>query len=454
MTTDKHRVLLVDDDHGLLRLLSMRLSAAGYEISAVESGEEALVQLPLFHPHLIITDLQMNGMDGMTLFHQVHSRNPSLPVLILTAHGTIPDAVEATSRGVFSYLTKPFDSKILLEQVARALKITADAPSRQPDAAANKWRREIITRSPLMENLLTQARLVADSDASVLIQGQSGTGKELFARAIHRASPRAGESFIALNCSAIPESLFESELFGHIKGSFTGATSDHPGLFRAAAGGTLFLDEIGDMPLSFQVKLLRALQERTIRPVGSTASVPIDVRIISATHQDLDVARHENKFREDLYYRLNVVTLELPSLAERREDIPLLANHFLSTFPDSAKKGITGFAPEAMEAMLAALWPGNVRQLYNLVEQSVALSTTALIPVSLVQRALHSDSDVIPAFADARNQFERDYLTQLLQITNGNVTKAARIAKRNRTEFYKLLHKHHLNPAQFKPAQP
>ena len=450
MTDSKYRILLVDDDNSLLRLLSMRLSAAGYDVTAVESGEAALAQLPLLQPSLIITDLQMSGMDGMTLFNQVHSRNPSLPVMILTAHGTIPEAVEATSRGVFSFLTKPFDSKVLLEHVTRALKITGETAAGKSDIESSDWRKDIVTRSPLMESLLTQARLVADSDASVLIQGESGTGKELLARAIHRASPRANRPFVAINCSAIPESLFESELFGHTKGSFTGATRDHPGMFRAAEEGTLFLDEIGDMPLGFQVKLLRALQERTIRPVGSTESVSIDVRIISATHQDLDHARQLNEFREDLYYRLNVVTLELPSLADRREDIPLLANHFLNTLPDAAKKSVTGFSPEAMEAMLSAPWPGNVRQLYNVVEQSVALSTTSPIPVSLVQRALRSESGEIPAFAEARSEFERDYLTQLLQITNGNVTKAAQIAKRNRTEFYKLLHKHHLDPAQFK----
>jgi len=453
MSNDKYRVLLVDDDHSLLRLLSMRLSAAGYEVNAVDSGEQALVQMPLFHPHIIITDLQMGGMDGMTLFKQVNSRNPSLPVLILTAHGSIPDAVEATSSGVFSYLTKPFNSKILLEHVARALKITGESPAEQTDAKSDAWREEIISRSPAMENLLTQARLVADSDTSVLIQGQSGTGKELFARAIHNASPRANAEFVALNCSAIPESLFESELFGHVKGAFTGATRDHPGLFRAAEGGTLLLDEIGDMPLSFQVKLLRTLQERVIRPVGSTASIPVDVRIISATHQDLELALEEKTFREDLYYRLNVVTLELPALTERREDIPLLANHFLHGFPDAKKRGVTGFSPDAMEELLTAPWPGNVRQLHNAVEHSVALSTTPLIPVSLVQRALRVESGDIASFAEARSQFEREYLTKVLQMTNGNVAKAARIAKRNRTEFYKLLHKHHLSPPEFKAAQ-
>ncbi len=453
MSNDKHRVLLVDDDHSLLRLLSMRLSAAGYEENAVDSGEQALVQLPLFHPHIIITDLQMGGMDGMTLFRQVHSRSPSLPVLILTAHGTIPDAVEATSRGVFSYLTKPFNSKILLEHVARALKIIGESPAEKSDLKSDAWRAEIMTRSPIMENLLTQARLVADSDTSVLIQGQSGTGKELFARAIHNASPRENGEFIALNCSAIPESLFESELFGHVKGAFTGATRDHPGLFRAAEGGTLFLDEIGDMPLGFQVKLLRTLQERIIRPVGSTEYIPVDVRIISATHQDLGLALEEKTFREDLYYRLNVVTLELPPLTERREDIPLLANHFLHGFPEANKRGVTGFSPDAMEELLTAPWPGNVRQLYNAVEHSVALSTTPLIPVSLVQRALRIESGDITSFAEARSQFEREYLTKVLQMTNGNVAKAARIAKRNRTEFYKLLHKHRLSPPEFKAAQ-
>ncbi len=253
-----------------------------------------------------------------------------------------------------------------------------------------------------------------------------------------------------LNCSAIPESLFESELFGHKKGAFTGATSDHLGMFRAAEGGTLFLDEIGDMPPAFQVKLLRALQERVIRPVGSTESVPVDVRIISATHQDLEQALADKTFREDLYYRLNVVNLELPSLAQRREDITLLANHFLQSFPNAARRSVTGFSSEAQEVMLYAAWPGNVRQLYNVVEQSVALTTTPLIPASLVQRALRDEFGDIPSFVEARSQFERDYLTQLLQITNGNVAQAARIAKRNRTEFYKLLHKHQLSPPQFK----
>ena len=454
MSACRYRILVVDDDPALLRLLSMRLSAVGYEVAAVESGEKAVSQIPIFQPHLVITDLRMDGMDGMALFDQIHQRSSALPVIILTAHGSIPDAVDATSRGVFGYLTKPFDSKDLLDQVGRALRVTGEKHERYEEQQVSKWRQGIVTRSPLMEDLLGQARLVAASEASVFIHGQSGTGKEVLARAIHMASPRADGEFIAVNCSAIPEALFESEFFGHLKGSFTGATRDHNGLFQAARGGTLFLDEIGDMPISFQVKLLRAIQERTVRPVGATRAQPVDVRIISATHRDLEELRNSGAFREDLYYRLNVVALDIPSLAERREDIPLLANHFLSTLEDASRKKVTGFAPEAMEVLLSAPWPGNVRQLFNIVEQSVAFTTTSLIPASLVQRALRDEVDVaMPAFADARSRFEREYLTQLLQITNGNVSQAARIAKRNRTEFYKLLHKHHLNPTQFKAAR-
>lgn len=454
MSACRYRVMVVDDDPALLRLLSMRLSAAGYEVAAVESGEKAIAQVAIFQPHLVITDLRMDGMDGMALFDLIHRRSPALPVIILTAHGSIPDAVDATSRGVFGYLTKPFDSKDLLEQVTRALRVTGEQQVRRDEDDVAEWRQGIITRSPLMEDLLGQARLVASSEASVFIHGESGTGKELLARAIHNASPRAKGEFIAVNCSAIPESLFESEFFGHTKGSFTGAMRDHKGLFQAAEGGTLFLDEIGDMPLSFQVKLLRSIQERSVRPVGATHTVPVDVRIISATHRDLDDLRKSGDFREDLYYRLNVVTLDIPALSERREDIPLLANHFLRTLNDAEKKGVKGFAPDAMEVLLSAPWPGNVRQLYNVVEQAVAFTTTSLIPASLVQRALRDEAEgEMPAFADARSRFEREYLTQLLQITNGNVSQAARIAKRNRTEFYKLLHKHHLNPSQFKGAR-
>jgi two-component system response regulator GlrR len=450
MRASKPHILLVDDDPGLLRLISMRLNASGYEVETVESGEQALARLSISKPNLVITDLRMGGMDGMELFEAIHKTNPTLPVVILTAHGSIPDAVDATNRGVFGFLTKPFESKALLSQVEAAIKLggaTGISPGEQDSA----WRKDLLTRSPAMEDVLSQARLVAESDASVLIQGESGTGKELLARAIHRASVRSGKPFIAINCGAIPENLLESELFGYTKGSFTGATQDRKGLFQAANQGTLFLDEIGDMPLALQVKLLRVLQEKQLRPVGSTQSIAVDVRIISATHHNLEEQMAEGKFREDLYYRLNVVSLKIPPLSTRREDIPLLAGQFLKTLTAKYNKEINGFAPEALEQLVSAPWPGNVRQLLNVVEQAVALCTTAIVPLTLVQKALRGDEDSgYSSLDEAKKQFEREYLAQLLKITNGNVTQAARLAKRNRTEFYKLLKRHALDPALFK----
>jgi two-component system response regulator GlrR len=388
----------------------------------------------------------------MQLFEAIHRQHPALPVIILTAHGTIPDAVSATQRGVFGFLTKPFDSQELLQKVAASLKLSGNAPV-ESDTAAGEWREGILTRSPKMEDLLRQARLVAESDASVLIYGDSGTGKELLARAIHRASRRASRPFVAVNCGAIPGDLLESELFGHARGAFTGAVVAHKGLFQAADGGTLLLDEIGDMPLPLQVKLLRVLQEGEVRPVGATQAMPVDVRVISATHRDLEVQRAEGRFREDLYYRLNVVSLNLPPLSERREDIPLLSAHILRRLAERYRKPVPTLAPDAMALLVAAPWPGNVRQLLNLLEQAVALTPTTVIPGSLVANALKEDAAALVPFEEARKSFERDYLARLLKITGGNVTQAAQLAKRNRTEFYKLLQRHRLEPAQFKEAK-
>jgi two-component system, NtrC family, response regulator GlrR len=446
MANENPRVLLVDDDKDLLQLIAMRLTAAGYAVTAVESGEAALAALAVSRPQVVVTDLRMDGMDGMALFDAIHRDSPSMPVLILTAHGTIPEAVSATRRGVFSFLTKPFEPKVLLDTVAEAMRLSSPPASGELES----WRAELITRSSGMEDLLSQARRVAASDASVCIFGASGTGKELLARAIHRASPRAQAPFVAVNCGAIPEGLLESELFGHKKGSFTGAVADRRGLFQAAQGGTLFLDEIGDMPLPLQVKLLRALEERKIRPVGSHESFDVDVRVIAATHRKLEERIASGEFREDLYYRLNVVKLYIPTLAERREDIPLLANHFLTRLAERYRRGRLALSPEATQILVSAPWPGNVRQLLNVIEQAVALAATEVIPESLVRQALDAGDTMLTPLDEARRAFERDYLVRILKITGGNVTKAARLAGRNRTEFYRLLERHSLEPGMFK----
>ena len=441
-------VLVVDDDADILKLIAMRLATAGYAVQTAESGERALAAIAVTRPDVVVTDLKMGGMDGLALFEAIQRAAPTLPVIILTAHGTIPDAVDATQRGVFGFVPKPFDGKALIAQVEQALRVSSATGAPHAD---DDWRAGLVTASPQMEDLLRRARLVAQSDASVLIVGASGTGKELLARAIHKASKRRAAPFVAVNCAAIPEALLESELFGHRKGAFTGAVYDHPGLFQHAAGGTVFLDEIGDMPGALQAKLLRALQEREVRPVGAAQAVPVDVRIISATHRDLEepLARGDgggiprrHAFRDDLYYRLNVVAFAIPPLAARREDIVPLATHFLATTAARYGKSVRAFAPEGLELLIGAPWPGNVRQLANVVEQAVALATSPIVPVALVASALKAEPAGLTPLDEAKRAFERDYLIRILRITKGNVSQAARLAQRNRTEFYKLLERH------------
>jgi len=444
------KILIVDDDPSLLRLLTIRLSAAGYKVKSASSAKEALGILKSMHPGLVISDLRMEGMDGMALFAKIRQQLPNLPVIIMTAHGTIPDAINATKQGVFSFLTKPFESQELLDTVKQAIRLQPQSVIDPNKSESDLWRSKIISRSTVMSSLLRQAKQVAKSDFSLLIQSESGTGKELLAKAIHLASDRKDKPFTAINCAAIPEQLLESELFGHKKGAFTGAEKNHIGLFEATNGGTLFLDEIGDMPMNFQVKLLRALQEKEVRPLGSTVGVNVDVRVIAATHQNLQKSILNHKFREDLYYRLNVVELELPPLSERREDIPLLAQHFLEQAKFRSANAINGISKEAMELLISAPWPGNIRQLQNVIEQSIALSHEPMLSEALIRNALRDKTAQLPSFQEARDHFERDYLAKLLDITAGNVSQAAKIAQRNRTEFYKLLNKHHLNAKSFR----
>jgi two-component system response regulator GlrR len=440
------RLLLVDDDASLLKLLAMRLEAEGFEVQTAGSAEEALQSLRNNPVELVVSDLRMDGASGLELFEQIRHFYPGLPVILMSAQGTIPEAVSATQKGVFEFLTKPVDKTLLLSTIRAALQQSGASQGE----IFEDWREHIVTRSPLMEHILNQVKQVASSDVSILITGTSGSGKELLARAVHEADTLRHGPMIAINCGALPEQLLESELFGHVKGAFTGAISEHPGLFRAANGGTLFLDEIGDMPLPLQVKLLRALQERRIRPIGSTVSEPVDVRIISATNRELEQDMQEGVFREDLFYRLNVVNFHLPPLTERVEDIPLLANHFLRATGAFQMGNITSFAPAAMEAMISTPWPGNVRQLENVVQRTAALSTTPVIPESLVREALTVEDRYLPSLSQARQQFEHDYLVKVLRLTSGSVAEAALLAQRNRTDFYKLLKRHNISAERFK----
>ncbi|WP_286890028.1 sigma 54-interacting transcriptional regulator [Pseudoalteromonas sp. ESRF-bin5] len=444
MTTNsphQAKVLLVDDDASLLKLLAIRIESKGYQVTTCESGLAALQILKSHVFDAVITDLRMDEMDGMALHRQLQSRYPALPVIMMTAHGSIPDAVEATKQGIFAFITKPVDKDELFDSLANAIDIhgvnTDEAPSKS----------NIVTRSGAMLHLLEQVKLLGPTQVNVLISGASGTGKELLAQAIHQHSQVSNGPFVAINCGAVPGELLESELFGHKKGAFTGAVKDHQGLFQQAQGGTLFLDEIGDMPLNLQVKLLRVLQEKTIRPVGFQEEIPIDVRIVSATHKNLPEAIKNQQFREDLYYRLNVVNLKLPLLCERREDISLLAQYFSASIAKRMNQNEKHFANDAMHALVRYDWPGNIRQLQNVVEQVVALTPGEVISAHLVLAALDSNEKSVEPLSlnDAKKEFERDYVINTLKMAGGNVAEGAKLAKRNRSDFYKLIKKHNID---------
>jgi two-component system response regulator GlrR len=438
-------VLLVDDDPGLLRLLSIRLEQYGFSVEPVSSASAGLQYVQTRRPDAVVTDLRMDGMDGINLLEALQREHPGLPVILITAHGTIPDAVRATQSGALAFLTKPVDRTELLEALERALRTGAAQPASNDD-----WRAGLVSRSGRMEELLSEAHRVAQTDTNVLLTGESGTGKELIAEAIHRASARHEGPFVPVYCGSVEAELLESELFGHVAGAFPGATEDREGLFLRAAGGTLYIDEIGDLPPAVQGRMLRALQEGKFRPLGSTVDVDADVRVISTTSRDLASAIEAEAFREDLYYRLNVVRLQVPSLSERREDIPALATLFLQRCASRDGQPPKVISPEAMELLVTADWPGNARQLANLVEQVVALSPASVISAKLVENTLGVESRGLPPLAQARDEFVRNYLLQLLQTTRGNVSQAARLAQRNRTEFYKLLARHDINPQAFK----
>ena len=439
------RILLVDDDPGLLRLLSIRLLAEGYEVEGVDNGKAAMDATASFRPDVVLTDLQMELVNGIELLQSIQREWPGLPVLIMTAHGTIPDAVTATQSGAFGFITKPIDKNELLDLIGRAIKV-----SRPPVVDQESWRTDIVTRSPSINRLLDKAHSAAKGDSRILITGESGTGKDLIARAIHKASPQSAGKLLIMKCSTMAENLLEAELFGRSADTFADDPAPRAGLYQQAEDGILILDEVADMPIRLQIKLLRVIEEKHIRPVGSSEAIPVNARLISTTHKDLKTLIIDGKFREDLFYRLSQSTLHVPTLNEHPEDIPILANHFLEKSLANNDRPRMVYAPEAIECLMSAQWPGNVRQLENKVNEHVSQCRTPVISVELVKESLGENATVLPSFTDARDEFIRNYLSQLLKMTGGNVSQAARMAKRNRTDFYKLLSRHQLDPEVFK----
>ena len=446
------KILVVDDDRNLLEVIKMRVESAGYEVVATLQEDEALKAAKNEVFDLSIVDLKLGGQDGISLMREFHSIHPDMPVIILTAHGSIESAVEAMRKGAYNYLTKPFEAANLLMQMERALE------NRRLNHEVKRLREfvkkydfaNIVARSEKMQRVLEMVSRIAKTDSTIYVHGESGTGKELIAKAIHLASDRKEKPFVAINCAALPETLLESELFGHEKGAFTGAVRSTRGLFTQAHEGTIFLDEIGDMSSSLQVKLLRVLEEKRFYPIGSEKPVAVDVRVIVATNKNLEEEVQKGQFREDLFYRVHVIPIRLPTLRERKEDIPHLVEHFLRRYSQQMKKEIKGMAPQAMQRLMLHDWPGNVRELENMIEYAVAMTDRNVITEEGILETTNSSQESLKPLKEARDTFERNYLIGLLQQCEGNVSQAAKLAGKYRADFYDLLKKHHLKAEDFK----
>ena len=462
MTVHKEKILIIDDEAEMLDNCGRILKRSGYDCSLLQKSENLTRILKEDLPDLILTDLRMPKKDGMHVLKEAKTIDPDIIVLLFTAYGTIKSALEACKLGAFDYIQKPFSAEQLRIAVNRGIK-----QKRLSDE--NKYLRsqlkkaygfsKIIGKSTSLQEVLMLVRKVSNTDANILIRGDSGTGKELIARSIHTNSERRNRPFVPVDCASLPENLLESELFGHEKGAFTGAHVTRPGIFEYANGGTLFLDEIGELNITLQSKLLRVLQERQVRRVGGKRLLNVDVRFIAATNQNLENAIQENRFREDLFYRVNVITIPLPSLEKRKDDIPLLANHFLKHFSKGSMNKVNGISKKAMEFMERYHWPGNVRELQNVMERAVSLTDSKMIvPEDLPEQLrLIKDPDAFvysigstykEVKKDWMDLFEKRYLSALLNRHNGNISKAALEAQINRKTIHRLLKRHRLTKDQ------
>ena len=450
------KILVVDDDINILRVIKLRLEAEGYQVTTAGKAKVALELANEDVFDFALVDLKLNGTNGIQLMENLHQLNPEMPVIILTAYGTIESAVEAMRKGAYTYITKPFNYDELLIQTKNCLqktKLTKEIKSLKKVVKNRFGFDSIIGRSQKMEEVLEQVTKAADSDSTIIIEGESGTGKELIAQTLHLASPRADKPFVAINCAAIPETLFESEMFGYEKGAFTGAVQNKEGLMFQAQGGTFFLDEISEMPLSMQVKLLRVMQEKEFFPVGGTKTIKMDIRFIASTNKNLNEEVKKDTFREDLFYRIHVIDIHLPPLRERQGDVPVLSHFFLDKLSKEMNKEITGFSAPALQKLMLHSWPGNVRELQNTVESAVAMATENIISEDLILPALKTEVNNLKPLKDAKENFERNYLLQLIELTEGNMAQAARLAGKYRADLYELLKKYDLKPSNYRKKQ-
>ena len=463
MDFSNSKILLVDDNKSNIELMKVILSEEGFNVVTSSDSQDALRKLKRNNFDLVITDFLMPpGIDGIELTQEIKKKWPGTEVIILTAYGDIDSAVRAIKSGAYDFIQRPINNDILILKVKRALH------NRFLNTELDKIKKiiqqdfeiqyKIVGISKSIKTILDNIRIIASTDSTVLITGESGTGKELVARTIHHLSNRRNQNFVAVNCGAIPETLLESEFFGYKKGAFTGADFDKSGLFQEANNGTIFLDEIGELPLQLQVKLLRVLQEREIRPIGSNSSIKVNVRVIAATNRNLQSLIEEGKFRSDLYYRLNVVNIHVPPLRERHDDIPLLANYFLAKFSHKYNKNVVGFSNIVMDSFIKYDWPGNVREMENVIERAVILARKNTIEATELPEEIFGNkkletfftNNMIVSYKKAKEMFDKEYITRLLEHTKGNIKKAAEISGRYRTDIYDMIKKYEIDIEGFR----